>query len=107
MVGGSAAPGETEAAVVQPPSVRPPSEADMRAEFGLQQEGGAQVSTESEPASDFMVDVLKKLDFEYAAINPGSAFVGLHESFITYNGNKNPELLTCLHEEAAVAMSPG
>jgi hypothetical protein len=117
VVGGSAAPTETEAAVVPRPSVLPPTEAGVQAEFGLpraeasgvalQQEGTAQVTTESEPASDFMVDVLKKLDFEYAAINPGSAFVGLHESFITYTGNKNPELLTCLHEEAAIAMSHG
>ena len=117
VVGGSAAPAETEAAVVPRPSILPPSEADLQAEFGLQraessglarqQEGAAPITTESEPASDYMVDVLKKLDFEYAAINPGSAFVGLHESFITYTGNKNPELLTCLHEEAAIAMSHG
>ena len=32
------------------------------------------------PGSDFMVDVLKALDFDYLALNPGSAFRGLHES---------------------------
>jgi thiamine pyrophosphate-dependent acetolactate synthase large subunit-like protein len=54
-----------------------------------------------------MVDVLKKIGFEYAAINPGSTFQGLHESLVNYGGNSAPELLTCLHEEAAAAMAHG
>ena len=54
-----------------------------------------------------MVDVLKKIGFEYAAINPGSTFQGLHESLLNYGNNSAPELLTCLHEEAAVAMAHG
>jgi thiamine pyrophosphate-dependent acetolactate synthase large subunit-like protein len=54
-----------------------------------------------------MVDVLKKIGFEYAAINPGSTFQGLHESLVNYGGNSSPELLTCLHEEAAAAMAHG
>jgi acetolactate synthase-1/2/3 large subunit len=58
-------------------------------------------------ASDYMVDVLKKIGFEYAAINPGSTFQGLHESLVNYGKNTAPELLTCLHEEAAVAMAHG
>jgi thiamine pyrophosphate-dependent acetolactate synthase large subunit-like protein len=64
-------------------------------------------ASQGRPASDFMVDVLKKIGFEYAAINPGSTFQGLHESFINYGKNSAPELLTCLHEEAAVAMAHG
>ena len=60
-----------------------------------------------QPASDFMVDVLKKLDFDYVALNPGSAYAGLHESLINYSGNRAPEILTALHEEAAVAMAHG
>ena len=54
-----------------------------------------------------MVDVLKSLDFEYIAANPGSTFRGLHESLINYGGNKKPELLTCCHEESSVAMAHG
>jgi thiamine pyrophosphate-dependent acetolactate synthase large subunit-like protein len=54
-----------------------------------------------------MVDVLKKIGFDYAAINPGSTFQGLHESLINYGKNTAPELITCLHEEAAVAMAHG
>ena len=57
--------------------------------------------------SDFMVDVIKSLGFEYIAANPGSSFRGLHESFINYGGNKNPELLTCCHEESSVALADG
>jgi thiamine pyrophosphate-dependent acetolactate synthase large subunit-like protein len=59
------------------------------------------------PGSDFMVDVIKTLDIEYCAANPGTSFRGLHESVINYGGNKAPEFLTCLHEESSVAMAHG
>ena len=67
----------------------------------------ADVYTTDKPGSDFMADVLKSLGFEYVAANPGSTFRGIHESFINYGNNKNPELLTCCHEESAVAMAHG
>ena len=57
--------------------------------------------------ADFMVDVFKSLGFEYAASNPASSVRGLHESLINYGGNKNPEWLTCLHEETSIAMAHG
>ena len=57
--------------------------------------------------ADFMVDVFKTLDFEYLAANPGTSFRGLHESIINYGNNKDPEFLTCLHEESSVAMAHG
>jgi acetolactate synthase-1/2/3 large subunit len=59
------------------------------------------------PGSDFMYDVIKSLGFEYICANPGSSFRGLHESIVNYGGNKNPELLTCCHEESSVAMAHG
>lgn len=59
------------------------------------------------PGSDYMVDVLKSLNIEYCAANPGSTFDGLHESLINYGGNAMPEFLTCCHEESAVAMCHG
>jgi acetolactate synthase-1/2/3 large subunit len=59
------------------------------------------------PGSDFMVDVIKALGFEYVATNPGSSFRSLHESLVNYGGNSKPELLTCLHEESAVGMAHG
>ncbi len=59
------------------------------------------------PGSDFMMDVIKTLDLEYMASNPGSSFRSLHESLVNYGGNRKPEFLTCMHEEAAVAMAHG
>jgi acetolactate synthase I/II/III large subunit len=57
--------------------------------------------------SDFMVDVIKALGFEYVAANPGSSFRGLHESLINYGGNKAPEFITCCHEESSVGIAHG
>jgi len=65
------------------------------------------VYTTDRPGSDFMVDVIKTLGFEYVCANPGSSFRGLHESFVNYGHNKTPELLTCCHEESSVAMAHG
>ena len=59
------------------------------------------------PGSDFMLDVIRTLDLDYVSTNPGSSFRSLHESLVNYGGNKKPELLTCLHEESAVAMAHG
>jgi thiamine pyrophosphate-dependent acetolactate synthase large subunit-like protein len=70
-------------------------------------EAGAIVSENHRPGSDFMIDVIKSLGIEYCAANPGSSFRGLHESMINYGGNRNPELLTCCHEESSVAMAHG
>src|SRR5262245_27665121 len=79
------------------------------------QSGPAPEPSTSEPepltggraGSDFMVDTIKALGFEYICANPGSSFRGLHESVINYGGNETPELLTCMHEESAVAMAHG
>jgi acetolactate synthase-1/2/3 large subunit len=66
-----------------------------------------EVLTTDHPGSDFMVDVVKSLGIEYIAANPGSSFRALHESIINYGGNKNPELLTCCHEESSVGIADG
>jgi thiamine pyrophosphate-dependent acetolactate synthase large subunit-like protein len=95
-----------EAATTPRPSVELPTAAQAQAETG-DSTARSKVETGAQLASDFMVDVLKTLDFDYAAINPGSAFQGLHESIITHGRNTKPELLTCLHEESAVAMAHG
>ena len=63
--------------------------------------------TVDNPGSDFMVDVLKTLGFEYIVANPASSFRGLHESFINYGHNTAPEWLTCTHEQAAVNIANG
>ena len=66
-----------------------------------------EVLTVENPGSDFMVDVLKTLGFEYVVANPASSFRGLHESLINYGGNTAPEWLTCTHEQASVNMANG
>jgi acetolactate synthase-1/2/3 large subunit len=66
-----------------------------------------EVVTVDRPGSDFMVDVLKSLNFEYLCANPGNSFRSLHESLINYGGNRAPEFITCCHEESSVAMGHG
>jgi len=66
-----------------------------------------EVLTADRPGSDFMVDVIKKLGFEYLCSNPGSSFRALHESIVNYGGNTAPEFITCCHEESSIAMAHG
>jgi len=58
-------------------------------------------------SGEFAVDTIKSLDIDYISINAGSSFRGLQESLVNYGGNKNPEILTCLHEESAIAIAHG
>lgn len=88
------------------PSVVAPTEADGRADYSPREQQSGLPAIET-PGSDYMVDVLKALNFDYCAVNPGSSFEGLHESLINYGGNKSPELITVLHEEAGAAMAHG
>jgi thiamine pyrophosphate-dependent acetolactate synthase large subunit-like protein len=67
--------------------------------------GDVEALTTDRPGGDFMVDVLKSLNFDYVASNPGSSFRGIHESIINYGGNSKPEFITCCHEESSVAMA--
>jgi thiamine pyrophosphate-dependent acetolactate synthase large subunit-like protein len=59
------------------------------------------------PGSDFMVDVIRSLDIKYLITNPASSLRGIHESLNNYGRNKDPELLTCMHEESGTAMAHG
>jgi acetolactate synthase-1/2/3 large subunit len=108
------------AALVTQPSVALPQQQETPARPAPVAPSGAQLNADTEappsraqsrivehPGSDFMVDVIKALGFEYVAANPGSSFEGLHESIINYGDNKMPELLTCCHEESSVAMAHG
>src|SRR5438128_1343040 len=56
--------------------------------------------------SDVIVDLLQGFGIEYAALNPGATYRGLHDSIVNYGGNK-PEIVTCTHEEIAVAIAHG
>src|SRR5262245_31660194 len=57
--------------------------------------------------SDLVVYLLHELGVDYATLNPGATTRGLHESLVTYGGNTAPEVITCCHEEIAVAMAEG
>ena len=88
----------------------PPSEAQRVADVGTPDEYSADEHEKyfvDNPGSDYMIDVLRSLNIDYVATNPGSSFRGLHESLVNYGGNSKPELLTCTHEEQAVAMGHG
>src|SRR5687767_3886167 len=51
--------------------------------------------------------MLRALDIPYLALNPGASYRGLHDSIVNYLGNERPQMLLCLHEEAAVAIAHG
>jgi acetolactate synthase I/II/III large subunit len=59
------------------------------------------------PGSDYMVEVLTILGIKYVALNPGASFRGLHESLINSTVANRPQIITCLHEEQAVAFAHG
>lgn len=44
---------------------------------------------------------------KYVPLNPGSSFRGLHDSLVNHGGNRDPQLLLCLHEEIAVSLAHG
>lgn len=57
--------------------------------------------------SDAIADLLRELGHKYIALTPGASFRGLHDSLVNYLGNKDPELLLCIHEENAVSLAHG
>jgi acetolactate synthase I/II/III large subunit len=108
--GAAALAGGGPTAEAQQPAARPgvtvPSASALAEETGPVS-SSVEILTADRPGSDFMVDVLKSLGFEYICANPGSSFRALHESIVNYGGNKAPELITCCHEEQSVAMADG
>ncbi|MDR7481112.1 MAG: thiamine pyrophosphate-binding protein [Armatimonadota bacterium] len=57
--------------------------------------------------SDLLVDLMRAYGIEYAALNPGATFRGLHDSIVNYGGNRAPQIVLCNHEEIAVAVAQG
>ena len=76
----------------------------MRAE---DPEGLASADRAIEWGSDALAELLRRLRLPYIALVPGSSYRGLHDSLVNYNGNHDPQLLVCLHEEHAVAIAHG
>jgi thiamine pyrophosphate-dependent acetolactate synthase large subunit-like protein len=57
--------------------------------------------------SDLIMDMLRLLDVEYAALLPGSSFRGIHDSAVNYTANQGPELVLCNHEMITVSLARG
>jgi len=87
------------------PKAAGPSAAAMAAETRVPPE--LPPLTTQKTGSDFMIDVIKTLKIDYLTCVPGSTFRALHESVINYGNNTAPEFITCLHEEASIAMAQG
>ena len=76
----------------------------MRAE---DPEGVERGAAAAEWGSDAWRSCCAASDLRYIALVPGSSYRGLHDSLVNYNGNRDPQLLVCLHEEHAVAIAHG
>src|SRR2546427_3652226 len=57
--------------------------------------------------SDAVARMLHRLEVPYVALVPGASFRGLHDSLVNDLGNRMPQMLTCIHEESAVAIAHG
>src|SRR5882672_7898911 len=56
--------------------------------------------------SDIIVDMIKRYDFEYIALNPGASYRGLHDSLVNH-GENDPPMLLCQYEKIAVQIVYG
>jgi thiamine pyrophosphate-dependent acetolactate synthase large subunit-like protein len=70
-------------------------------------EGVERGAVAMEWGSDALAEVLGRLGLRYIALVPGSSYRGLHDSLVNYGGNRDPQMLVCLHEEHAVAIAHG
>jgi thiamine pyrophosphate-dependent acetolactate synthase large subunit-like protein len=59
------------------------------------------------PGSDFMVDVIKSVGFEYIFGVPANTYMCLQESIVNYGKNKAPEFVLATNEDLAAAMCHG
>lgn len=57
--------------------------------------------------SDRIARIVRELGVPFICFNPGASFRGLHDSLVNLLGNDRPQMLLCLHEEAAVAIAHG
>ena len=63
----------------------------------------------AEPAwgSDTMAMAVRNLGLKYVALNPGASFRGFHDSLVNFLGNRDPQMILCLHEDHAVSIAHG
>ncbi|MBI4293074.1 MAG: thiamine pyrophosphate-binding protein [Betaproteobacteria bacterium] len=58
-------------------------------------------------ASDVAAAMLRATGFKYVALNPGASYRGFHDSLVNFLGNRDPQMLLCLHEDHAVSIAHG
>ena len=68
---------------------------------------GTHKPNQPEYGSDAIVELLNGFGFDYAFLNPGSSYRGLHDSIVNYNANVKPKVVLGLHEDAVTAMAQG
>lgn len=69
-------------------------------------QGGPRRS-QAEFGSDYIVELLRALEIEYAIFNPGATFRGLHDSLVNFGDTSSPSVVECTHEEISVAAAHG
>jgi thiamine pyrophosphate-dependent acetolactate synthase large subunit-like protein len=57
--------------------------------------------------SDVVAQTVRALGYRYISLVPGASFRGLHDSLVNRLGNKDPQMVVCLHEEHAVSIADG
>ena len=85
---------------------RKPADPPGRHGLPIEQPEGARANA-AEFGSDVVAETLRALALPYIALVPGASFRGLHDSLVNYLGNRDPQMLLCLHEEHAVAIAHG
>ena len=58
-------------------------------------------------ASDVVAEMLRRLGIKYISLNPGASYRGFHDSIVNYLGNRDPQMVLCLHEDHAVSVAHG
>ncbi len=56
--------------------------------------------------SDIVVDMIKRYEIPFIALNPGASYRGLHDSLVNH-GENDPPMLLCPHEKIAVQIAHG
>lgn len=104
----AAAAATTPAQATQPAAAGDaPARVAPRPDSGVEMQPVAEASIVARPGSDFMVDVLKSLGFEYIFAVPANTFLPLQESLINYGGNSAPEFITATNEDLSAGMAHG
>src|SRR5439155_12897803 len=65
-----------------------------------------QATSRAEYGSDLIVELIRSLGIPFVALNPGSSYRAIHDSFVNFAGGC-PEMVLCCHDEIAVAVARG